>query len=103
MMREEQATELRYRLADPVDLARRLGLLEGAKRQPTGLFVLCPAHGERTPSCSVTRGPDGTIRVRCFGCDLSGDVLTLVAAASGLDVRRDFRRVLERAASAAGT
>ena len=23
-------------------------------------MILCPAHQERTPSCSITRGPDGT-------------------------------------------
>lgn len=95
--------DLRYRLADPLDLARRLGLTDGAILQPGGLFVLCPAHAERTPSCSLTRGADGTVRVRCFGCDLSGDALTLVAAVNRLAARRDFPRVLERAASLAGT
>jgi hypothetical protein len=89
-------------LRDPADLCRRLGLLEGAKRQGGGLLVRCPAHGDRNPSCSITRGPDGTLRVRCFGCDFSGDALSLVAAVEGLNVARDFRRVLETAASIAG-
>src|SRR5262249_41583970 len=65
------------------------------------LFVLCPNHSERTASCSVSRGPDGTIRVRCFGCDLSGDVFTLIAAVEQLDPRRDFAEVLRRAAELA--
>lgn len=89
-------------LRDPADVCRRLGLLEGAKRQGSGLMVRCPVHGDRNPSCSVTRGPDGTLRVRCFGCDLAGDVFSLVAAVEGLDVSRDFRRVLEAAAALAG-
>lgn len=89
-------------LRDPADVCRRLGLLDGAKRQSGGLLVRCPVHGDRNPSCSVTRGPDGTLRVHCFGCDLSGDALSLVAAVEGLDVGRDFRRVLEAAARIAG-
>jgi len=89
-------------LRDPAYVCSRLGLLEGAKRQGGGLLIRCPAHGDRNPSCSVTRGPDGTLRVRCFGCDFSGDALSLVAAVEGLDVGRDFRRVLEAAAAIAG-
>jgi hypothetical protein len=89
-------------LRDPAHVCGRLGLLEGAKRQGGGLLVRCPAHGDRNPSCSVTRGPDGTLRVHCFGCGFSGDALSLVAAARGLDVSRDFRRVLEEGAEIAG-
>jgi DNA primase len=50
----------------------------------------------------VSVGPDGTIRVRCFGCSASGDVLSLVAAVHGLDPKRDFVRVLDLAADVAG-
>lgn len=95
---------IRARLVDVAGVCRALGLLEGYKpmRSGRGLLVRCPSHGDRTPSCSVTLGPDGTIRVRCFGCDLAGDVLSLVAAARGLDVRRDFPTVLLEAAELAG-
>src|SRR5262249_36165057 len=59
-------------------------------------------HQEKTPSCSLTRGPDGTLRVRCFGpCDLAGDVFDLVAAVEGLDRDRDFADVVRRAAEIA--
>jgi len=100
MKRHDRAPELRQRLSDPRDLCRRLGLIKGAQPQAGGLLVLCPAHSERTPSCSVTRGPDGTVRVRCFSCDFSGDALDLVAAVFRLS--RDFEQVLERAAELAG-
>ena len=63
-------------------------------QRPLSARVRCPWHDERTGSCSRERRPDGTIRVRCFGCRASGDVLSLVAAVHGLDVRRDFVRVL---------
>ena len=66
----------------------------GAARwsQATGprFLVLCPWHSERTPSCSVKLASDGTIAAHCFGCGAGGDVLSLVAAARGLDARRDF-------------
>jgi DNA primase len=88
-------------LSDPRDVCQRLGLERGGKRQAGGLLVSCPAHGDKTPSCSVTRGPDGTLRVRCFGCPLSGDVFDLVAATEHLDRERDFAEVLRRAAELA--
>ncbi len=107
----EDARRIRAALTDPRALCSALGLLEGsggygkgcAWRSITGgVQVCCPSHDERTPSCSVTRGPDGTVRVHCFGCSEGGDALSLVAAVHHLDVRRDFARVLELAADVAG-
>lgn len=92
---------IRQRLADPSRVCALLGLV-ATKRQPGGVWVLCPAHKERTPSCSITRGPDGTLRVRCFGCDLAGDVLHLVAAVRGLSTDRDFGAVVREAGELAG-
>lgn len=101
-MRIDHAREIRQRLVDPGALARLLGLDEGAKRQARGLMIRCPVHNERTPSCSMRVGNDGTIAVRCHGCEWTGDALSLVAVVRGLDSRRDFRRVLEEAASLCG-
>lgn len=70
--------------------------------QAGGLIIRCPWHEERSPSCSVRLGRDGTVAVRCHGCGASGDALSLVAVVEGLDVRRDFVAVLERAAELAG-
>ena len=96
------AHTVRSLLVDPVKLCSGLGLIEGAKRQSSGLLIRCPAHSERTASCSVTLGGDGTIRVRCFGCDLAGDALTLIAAARDLSARRDFTEVAAVGAELAG-
>ena len=86
-------------LADPREVCRRLGLDRQAKPQGGGgLTILCPAHGDRSPSCSVTRGPDGTLRVRCFACGFAGDVLDLLAIVERLDRNRDFPELLRRAA-----
>ena len=93
---------LKSALSDPEKVLGLLGLLDGAKRQAHGFMVCCPWHAERTPSCSVKLASDGTIAAHCFGCGAGGDVLSLVAAARGLDARRDFPRVVELAADLAG-
>ena len=93
-MKTDHAVEVRRGLTNPRGLCERLGLLKGAKAQAGGLSVRCPVHKEHNPSCSVTNGPDGTVRVRCFGCDFSGDGLTLIAQVYGLSLRSDFREVL---------
>lgn len=103
-MSDGDVLAIRRQLVDVRALCAALGLLEGYRpgRVHRGLLVRCPAHREQTPSCSVTLGPDGTVRVRCFGCDFSGDALTLIAAVHGLDVRADFPAVLGEAARLAG-
>lgn len=100
----DHTAELRHLLVDPWKLCRDLGLIDGYKpmRQARGLSIRCPVHADRTPSCSVTLAPDGYIRVKCHGCDFSGDAFSLVAAARNLDIQRDFRAVLEIAAGIAG-
>jgi len=101
-MDRARVDELRRRFTDPAALATALGITDGAKQQPRGLLVCCPWHAERGPSCSITVGPDGTVRVRCFGCGATGDALSLIASARGLDLCRDFVRVLEEAVKIAG-
>lgn len=98
-MKPDYAREIRRTLTDPRKLCDALGLSKGAERQANGMLVCCPEHGDRTPSCSVTRGPDGTIRVRCFGCQWTGDALHLVASVHDL---KDFRETLLEAAQIAG-
>lgn len=100
-MRDNVAV-IRERLADPVELARRLDLLRGARVVRDSVRIICPWHGEKNPSCSVSRGPDQTARVRCFSCGATGDALSLVAVCRGLDPRLDFGAVLRAAAEIAG-
>ena len=97
----DHAKELRHLLADVHRVVRALGLEKGAQRQATGLTICCPWHDENTPSCSVTLGKDGTIRLRCFGCQATGDVFALIAQVHGLDVRHDFPEVLRISAELA--
>jgi hypothetical protein len=101
--RPDYAAEIRRTLVHPRAVCDRLGLMKGALTQSgQGVTINCPAHGERTPSCSVTVGKDGTLRFRCFGCQATGDVLTLVATVHDLDLRADFKEVLLAAAELAG-
>lgn len=99
----ELAHDIRRGLTDPTRVCSALGLLDRAQRQANGWLVKCPVHAEKTPSCSVSRGPDGTVRVKCFACGFAGDALTLVAAVHGLSTNGpDFREVLERSAVIGG-
>ncbi len=96
------AAEVRRRLTDIPALLRRLSLDEGARREGGGFKVRCPWHTDRAPSCSLTLGPDGTLRAHCFACGAGGDALSLIAAARGLDPGREFHQVLTAAAELAG-
>ena len=102
----EQVEEIKNALCDPFGLCERAGLLGGKgtfiRQGARGVTICCPVHKEKTPSCSVTRGPDGTVRVKCFGCAETGDALTLVAWALDLSLTRDFKQVLLEAATIAG-
>lgn len=92
--------DIRRALSNPREVADRLGLR--GRPEGHGFKAVCPAHGDRSPSLSLTVGPDGTLRVRCFGCELAGDIFSLVAAVERLDTGRDFPAVLEAAARIAG-
>jgi hypothetical protein len=103
--RPDHARELRYVLVDAMELCSRLGLIGGKgswKRNAGGVLIRCPSHDENSPSCSVRRGPDGTLAVICFGCGFTGDALTLIAAVNKLDLKSDFRSVLRVAAEISG-
>lgn len=103
-MTDQLKRDARNSLTDPHKLAAALGWLKGSKRQSGGIIVCCPSHGERNPSCSLTLGPDGTVRARCFACDWSADGLGCIALAHGLRLNRpgDFRTALAIAAEIGG-
>lgn len=99
----DAARDVRNALTDPHRVVQLLGLEKGAKRQHGYIVVCCPVHGDRTPSCSVSRGPDGTVRARCFSCDWSADAIGMIAQVYGLSTRGEqFREVLAEGAKLAG-
>lgn len=104
MALNDHAREVRSLLADAGRLCAALGIDKGAQRQASGLLICCPVHGDRTPSCSVTNGPDGTLRAKCFSCDWAADALGIIAAVRGLEPRiaNDFREILAEGATIGG-
>ena len=103
MIGNDLAREIRQSFRDPRALCAALGLKHDPKhRSQRGVTVSCPIHAERSPSCSVTNGPDGTVRFKCFGCDATGDALTLIAAVRSLRLRGQFREVLAVACELGG-
>lgn len=102
MTDRNHAAEIRLTLRDPVRVVRMLNLTKGALKNSQGLSVFCPVHSERTPSCSITVGREGTLSAHCFGCGWQGDLFALVAAVMGLDEKRDFREVMLATAELGG-
>lgn len=108
-MKSDDAAELRKRLSDAQALCLALDLFPRGQRKPSkagrgGWLVRCPwcNRGSDTPPCSVSPGPDRTLRAKCFSCGATGDALSLIAAVHGLDLRADFPAVLGEAARLVG-
>lgn len=70
------------------------------KRAGSWLVGLCPFHEEKSPSFQIgSQRPD---RFVCRGCAEHGDIFDFWAKMHGLDVKLDFKRVVEELASLAG-
>lgn len=72
--------------ADPLMALERIGLDPATgKRSGANLKFLCVSHAEEDPSlCVAVEGPKAGV-VKCFGCDLAGDFLTLWRAVRKLN------------------
>ncbi len=64
------------------------------KRAGTIFKGLCPFHGEKTPSFTVTPERETW---HCFGCGEHGDIFTFLMRRDGLDFREALARLAERA------
>jgi DNA primase len=93
-------SEIRARLVSPQRVVAALGL-EGRPEGGRAYKVSCPWHKERSPSCNVRLGPDGSLQIHCFGCGRGGDVFSLIAAVRGLELPQDFAEVKREAADMA--
>jgi hypothetical protein len=85
----------------PLAVALRLGLEPARGSTDRRCRVLCPWHSEKRPSCIITT-KDGRIVAYCFSFRTGGDLLSLIAAVNGLDVKRDFREVIRIASDSFG-
>lgn len=95
---------IRARLSNPLEVAGLLGLKvsRSSSRKSRSVFVLCPEHRDREPSCSLSVAESGDLRAKCFACGWSGDVFGLVASVRGLNRRTEFATVVREAAELAG-
>ena len=64
--------------------------------------ICCPFHAEKNPSCNVSIGPQGTIRVHCFACGETWDCHALIGQVLGIDPRTAFRDLLRAEAELSG-
>lgn len=69
--------------------------LEGVRKSGRGWIARCPAHGDKSPSLSVTDIGDGKVLVHCFaGCDVHS-----IVGALGLTVADLFPARLQPSTS----
>lgn len=72
----------------------------GVDASPKHKFsCITPNHNDSTPSMEYFEDSN---KVFCYGCDTSWDFLDLIASENGLDVKRDFITVLEKACNICG-
>jgi DNA primase len=82
-------------LKSSIDIVKVIGEYVRLERKgATGRYTgLCPFHQEKTPSFSVNQPRQF---YKCFGCGVSGDVLTFVQAHDGLTFPETLRFLAER-------
>ncbi len=70
-----------------------IGRYVSLKRSGSGYMGLCPFHGEKTPSFSVSEQKQFYY---CFGCGQSGDVIRFVEKIENVDFMTAVRRLSEQ-------
>src|SRR5215813_9380725 len=86
--------DLAYTVKQQADIVRVIGEYVKLKKAGAQNFVgLCPFHQEKTPSFSVhvTRQ-----YFHCFGCGVSGDVLTFVQKVENISLPEAIRLIAEK-------
>jgi len=87
--------ELGARIKSAIPIDTVIGRYVRLRKHGTDLKGLCPFHKERTPSFNVNTR---TQAYKCFGCGVSGDVITFVREIEGMS----FREAVEMLAGEAG-
>ncbi|BBW95563.1 DNA primase [Geobacillus sp. FSL W8-0032] len=77
-----------------VDIVDVIGEYVQLKKQGRNYFGLCPFHGEKTPSFSVS--PEKQI-FHCFGCGAGGNVFTFLMDIEGLSFVEAAKRLAVKA------
>ncbi|MBA2255426.1 MAG: DNA primase [Chloroflexi bacterium] len=84
------AAEIKSKL----DLVEIVGESVSLRKAGTTFKGLCPFHGEKTPSFTVTPARESW---KCFGCGKGGDLFSFVMERDGIDFPEVLRRLAARA------
>jgi DNA primase len=84
------AAEIKQKL----DLVELIGESVQLKKAGASFKGLCPFHGEKTPSFTVTPARETW---KCFGCGKGGDLFNFVMEREGIDFAEALRRLAGRA------
>ena len=77
-----------------IDLAELIGESVSLRKAGASFKGLCPFHGEKTPSFTVTPARESW---KCFGCGRGGDIFNFVMERDGIDFPEALRRLAARA------
>jgi len=81
-------------IKEKLDIVELIGETVQLKKAGTTYKGLCPFHGEKTPSFTVTPSRETW---KCFGCGRGGDVFSFVMERDGVDFPTALRSLAERA------
>ncbi len=80
------------------DLASRFLTLTKAGKE---YRALCPWHEDNKPSLTIYE-KRGQWQFKCFACGEGGDVFSFYALMNGLDLKADFRKIVDEVGNGAG-
>jgi DNA primase len=90
LLSAEQIQTIRER----VDIVRVIGAYVALKKKGQRFLGLCPFHGEKTPSFSVSSEKG---LYYCFGCHAGGDVFSFLMRHQGIDFNTAVRMLAKEA------
>lgn len=85
--------ELLMSIRNSTDIVEVIGEYVQLKKQGRNYFGLCPFHGEKTPSFSVTKEKQ---IFYCFGCQKGGNVFTFLMEIEGYSFHEAVRHLADR-------
>jgi DNA primase len=81
-------------IKEKLDIVDLIGESVQLRKAGTTFKGLCPFHGEKTPSFTVTPGRESW---KCFGCGRGGDIFNFVMERDGVDFPTALRSLAGRA------
>lgn len=86
--------ELKDRIKDASNIVDLIGQYISLKKRGINYIGCCPFHGEKTPSFTVSPAKNS---YKCFGCGVSGDVISFVQAQESLSYPETVKLLARRA------